>query len=264
MKKDVYKQSKEKEEEDKKVMDDYVLHKLFKKGIDTAMQHDVIMDPSKHDYMIVENEAARVAREAAKALKRSRSFCNNAITGLPTWTGQSGIKKPRFGQKKNSILVDSTKKTESVPTATVSSMKKSMSESSNQHFDGTLAGNVVKDLKTGQTSTSTMTSDLLLNQMKKRNELVATPGEEGEEEDMGDNSSTVIDSDSYKLISEIKNFILFGCSMMGKATTQEILDEFGSKLPPSNSALFKAMLNKICVFERNNGIGFWKLKNEFR
>lgn len=143
-------------------------------------------------------------------------------------------------------------------------MKKSMSESSNQHFDGTLAGNVVKDLKTGQTSTSTMTSDLLLNQMKKRNELVATPGEEGEEEDMGDDSSTVIDSDSYKLISEIKNFILFGCSMMGKATTQEILDEFGSKLPPSNSALFKAMLNKICLFERNNGIGFWKLKNEFR
>lgn len=57
------------------------------------MQHDVIMDPSKHDYMIVENEAARVAREAAKALKRSRSLCNNAITGLPTWTGQSGIKK---------------------------------------------------------------------------------------------------------------------------------------------------------------------------
>lgn len=108
-----------------------------------------------------------------------------------------------------------------------------------------------------------MTSDLLLNQMKKRNELVATPGEEGEE-DMEDNSSTVIDPDSYKLISEIKNFILFGCSMMGKASTQEILGEFGSKLPPSNSALFKAMLNKICVFDRNNGIGFWKLKNEFR
>lgn len=66
---------------------------LILTGIDTAMQHDVIMDPSKHDYMIVENEAARVAREAAKALKRSRSCCNNAITGLPTWTGQSGIKK---------------------------------------------------------------------------------------------------------------------------------------------------------------------------
>jgi DNA excision repair protein ERCC-6 len=146
-----------------------------------------------------------------------------------------------------------SKKSESEP---------STSDTAVQHFDGSLVGNVVKDLKTGQTSSSTMTSDLLLTQMKKRNELV--PGNE-EEEDEGDNSTpAVIDSDSYKLISEIKNFILFGCSMIGKASTQEILDEFGSKLPPSNSALFKAMLNKICVFERHNGIGFWKLKNEFR
>ncbi|XP_062591329.1 DNA excision repair protein ERCC-6-like [Saccostrea cucullata] len=263
VKQDVYKQNQEKEEEEKKIMDDYVLHKLFKKGIDTAMKHDVIMDPSKHDYMIVENEAARVAKEAARALKRSRSGCNLAITGLPTWTGQSGVKKPRFGQKKNSILVDSTKKQETQPAPSVSTLKKSNSEPPVKHFDGSLVGNVVKDLKTGQTSSSSMTSDLLLSQMKKRNELVATPGEE--EEDEGDNSSsTVIDSDSYKLISEIKNFILFGCSMIGKASTQEILDEFGPKLPPSNSSLFKAMLNKICVFERNNGIGFWKLRNEFR
>lgn len=138
----------------------------------------------------------------------------------------------------------------------------SVSETSVQHFDGSLVGNVVKDLKTGQTSSNTMTSDLLLTQMKKRNELVAGGDEEEDTEDNG--TVTVIDSDSYKLISEIKNFILFGCSLIGKASTQEILDEFGSKLPPSNSALFKAMLNKICVFERLNGIGFWKLKNEFR
>ena len=32
MKKDVFKQKDEKEEEEKKIMDDYVLHKLFKKG----------------------------------------------------------------------------------------------------------------------------------------------------------------------------------------------------------------------------------------
>ncbi|XP_061192459.1 DNA excision repair protein ERCC-6-like [Saccostrea echinata] len=264
VKQDVYKQNQEKEEEEKKIMDDYVLHKLFKKGIDTAMKHDVIMDPSKHDYMIVENEAARVAKEAARALKRSRSACNLAITGLPTWTGQSGVKKPRFGQKKNSMLIDSTKKQETQPAASVSTLKKSDSDPPVKHFDGSLVGNVVKDLKTGQSSSSSMTSDLLLNQMKKRNELVATPGDE-EEDDMGDNSTNpVIDLDSYKLISEIKNFILFGCSMIGKASTQEILDEFGPKLPPSNSSLFKAMLNKICVFERNNGIGFWKLRNEFR
>lgn len=52
------------------------------------------MDASKHDYMIVEVEADRVAKEAMKALKRSRSQCSSAISGVPTWTGQSGaIKK---------------------------------------------------------------------------------------------------------------------------------------------------------------------------
>lgn len=89
-------------------------------------------------------------------------------------------------------------------------------------------------------------------------------GEEGEEEDMGDNFFIVIDLDSYKFILEIKNFIFFGCSMMGKVIIQEILDEFGLKLFLFNFVLFKVMLNKICVFERNNGIGFWKFKNEFR
>ena len=54
------------------------------------MKHDVIMDASKHDYMIVEAEADRVAKEAVHALKKSRSECNNALSGMPTWTGQSG------------------------------------------------------------------------------------------------------------------------------------------------------------------------------
>ena len=52
-------------------------------GIQGALKHDVIMDPSKHDYMIVETEAV-------KALKRSRSQCLGPMTGVPNWTGQHG------------------------------------------------------------------------------------------------------------------------------------------------------------------------------
>jgi len=62
-------------------------------GIQSAMKHDVIMDASKHDYMIVEAEANRVAKEAVQALKRSRSQCSSAMSGVPTWTGQSGSVK---------------------------------------------------------------------------------------------------------------------------------------------------------------------------
>jgi len=71
-----------------------LFHNKFKKssltGIQGALKHDVIMDPSKHDYMIVETEADRIATEAVKALKRSRSQCLGPMTGVPNWTGQHG------------------------------------------------------------------------------------------------------------------------------------------------------------------------------
>ena len=45
------------------------------------------LDP---DYALVEGEADRVAKQAAKALKTSRARCFGARTGVPTWTGISG------------------------------------------------------------------------------------------------------------------------------------------------------------------------------
>lgn len=84
--------------------DDYVLAKLFKKsgeppginyscmftcgflvlflltlfvvvGIHSVMQHDTIMESSNPDYVLVEAEANRVAKEAMRALKVSRQQC---------------------------------------------------------------------------------------------------------------------------------------------------------------------------------------------
>ena len=55
------------------------------------MQHDKIMMSSNPDFALVEAEADRVARDAAKALKDSRARCHNARMGVPTWTGQNGF-----------------------------------------------------------------------------------------------------------------------------------------------------------------------------
>uniref|UniRef100_A0A8D3C5N6 DNA excision repair protein ERCC-6 n=1 Tax=Scophthalmus maximus TaxID=52904 RepID=A0A8D3C5N6_SCOMX len=64
------------ETEDEKKSDDYVLAKLFKKsGIHSVMQHDTIMEASNPDYVLVEAEANRVAKDALKALKVSRQQC---------------------------------------------------------------------------------------------------------------------------------------------------------------------------------------------
>uniref|UniRef100_A0A671QQ30 DNA excision repair protein ERCC-6 n=1 Tax=Sinocyclocheilus anshuiensis TaxID=1608454 RepID=A0A671QQ30_9TELE len=68
---------KEKEEKNEKKSDDYVLAKLFKKsGIHSVMKHDTIMEASNPDYVLVEAEANRVAKDALRALKISRQNCS--------------------------------------------------------------------------------------------------------------------------------------------------------------------------------------------
>ncbi|XP_030342587.1 DNA excision repair protein ERCC-6 isoform X2 [Strigops habroptila] len=104
----------EEKEEDSKKNDDYVLEKLFKKsGVHSVMKHDAIMEASSADHVLVEAEASRVAQDALRALKVSRQRCLGAASGVPTWTGMSGLSgapagiKSRFGQKRNSMLLSS-------------------------------------------------------------------------------------------------------------------------------------------------------------
>lgn len=59
-------------------------------GVDSAMQHDVIMDSSVPDHSLVEAEAQRVAKDAVNLLRKSRAKCLSATSGVPTWTGQHG------------------------------------------------------------------------------------------------------------------------------------------------------------------------------
>ena len=68
------------------------------------MQHDSIMSSGNPDYAIVEAEASRVARSAARVLKESRQRClgtGGVAWGQPTWTGihgTNGAPKRRCGR----------------------------------------------------------------------------------------------------------------------------------------------------------------------
>ena len=68
------------------------------------------------------------------------------------------------------------------------------------------------------------------------------------------------------LILQIRTFIASQGTTMGQATTQEILDEFRSKLPSNETTLFRSMLRQICTFTRDSssGKGIWILNEEFR
>ncbi|XP_073245339.1 DNA excision repair protein ERCC-6-like isoform X3 [Porites lutea] len=228
--------------------DEFILKHLFKKtGVHSALKHDVIMESSNPDLALVESEANRVAENAVKALKRSRRQCLGAASGVPTWTGSSGSsglsepppKRPRFGQKKKS-------------TATQQLAQPSSSAEPKPHFSGDQMG-MSSAIAEGS---EPVHSSQLLAKMRARNNLVVSENANTESpEDQNDD-----------LLVQMRNFIALQCTTVGQATTQEILNEFGSKLPQSDSVLFRSMLRQICTFKRDSSTkkGIWVLKDEFR
>ncbi|KIW20257.1 hypothetical protein PV08_00832 [Exophiala spinifera] len=65
-------------------------------GIHSAVEHDAIIDGTKPgkvmaDPVLVEQEARRVAAEAAKELRRAGEIARTIPVGTPTWTGQFGV-----------------------------------------------------------------------------------------------------------------------------------------------------------------------------
>ncbi|CAL1529397.1 unnamed protein product [Lymnaea stagnalis] len=233
-----------------KHQDDYVLRQLFKKtGIQGAMKHDKIMESGRPDYAIVEAEAEKVAREAAAALKRSRQMCSSALSGVPTWTGQHGrTSKPRFGQKKNTLLVCKPNKSESS-----SSPQNNSNKEKSKLFDGSMSGNVSLASKN-----DTMTSGDLLSRIRARKRIstIQVP----EDDFLRPDPPSSLDPKDEELLQDIRNYVAFMGNTNGEASTQEIVLNFGKRLPKSDAPKFKAMLNQICDFHS----GVWKLKSEFR
>ena len=135
-------------------------------------------------------------------------------------------------------------------------------------FDGTLAGQ--RNTSTSstnqnagkQSSVNTMTSADLLTAMRSRNHLSGLTNQDSD----SDNNEIVenVPTDNMELITDIRNFISFQGSVDGQATTEEILSEFKTRIDPTDSVTFKSMLKEICNFDKNNGVGLWQLKQQYR
>ena len=122
-----------------------------------------------------------------------------------------------------------------------------------------------------------MTSSELLSRMRARNRLLEplVPDEtEHTQEEVQDYSpensiptlsSVSAQEEHIELLTDIRNYVAFGASVNGRASTQEVLSEFTERLPPGSSPLFKSMLSEVCDFHRMpSGEGVWRLRNEFR
>lgn len=267
VKKSTYKkaESEDNAAEDQKKSDDYVLAKLFKKsGIHSIMQHDTIMESSNPDYVLVEAEANRVAKDALKALKISRQQCRHPINR----TAPPPTKK-RFGQKKNSLLAAPS--VQAAPTSVkckdAAIVKKSVSKKpgSGAHFSGEGAES--------DSNSAPLSSSSLLARMRARNHLsMPSRGGETEEEEDEEGGSGVPASlpaapstEHDELLVDLRNFVAFQANVDGQATTQEVLEYFKPRLTQEQAPIFRELLRSICDFHRTSGQeGIWRLKQCFR
>lgn len=138
-------------------------------GVHSTLQHDDVMDLSKHELSLVEKEASRAAKVAADALKRSRTLARKTAVGTPTWTGKFGA-AGRFGPKKSDGSSSRPSSKLQSPAA-VSELGKLLSDASalsstsiltqlrqRQVGDQTRQFSFGKKAKKAKTSTSTSTS----------------------------------------------------------------------------------------------------------
>ncbi|XP_037322126.2 DNA excision repair protein ERCC-6 [Pungitius pungitius] len=250
--------------ETEKKSDDYVLAKLFKKsGIHSVMQHDTIMESSNPDYVLVEAEANRVAKDALKALKVSRQQCRLSFSRPPPPPARK-----RFGQKNNSLLVAPLP--QAAPTLSkckdAAIVKKSVSKKpgSGAHFSGEGAES--------DSNAAPLSSSSLLAKIKARNHLSmpSSRGEEAEEEQEdaaapGTSSPPAPPTEHDELLVDVRNFMAFQASVDGQASTQEVLEYFKPRLTEKQAPVFRELLRSICDFQRTSGQeGIWRLKEHFR
>ncbi|KAI1894296.1 hypothetical protein AGOR_G00114360 [Albula goreensis] len=256
VKKRKYKKDEEEEKEEKedqKKSDDYVLAKLFKKsGIHSVMQHDTIMEASNPDYVLIEAEANRVAKDALRALKISRQQCRvpfaeapHVLTAVDHRGRQHFPGKVRASEKCKdaSIIKKSSGKTVTAAPG---------------HFSGE-----------GLEEDSALSSSSLLAKMKARNHVnlpqTLEAEEEEEEEGQGNAVAPQAPTEHDELLVDLRNFVAFQANVDGQASTQEILEYFTPRLSKTQTPVFRELLRNICDFHRLAGQeGLWKLKPDFR
>ncbi|KAI8645959.1 SNF2 family N-terminal domain-containing protein [Parasitella parasitica] len=232
--------------------EDNVLKSLFEMtGIQSALQHDQIMDSASHDAVFVEREATLIAERAAAALRESRRQRRQIDIGTPTWTGRSGTAgaprhalqnradtpSPRFGQRP------------SFPThsAPVSPSPKDTFGSGN-----------VSGFKANANG-ARPTSSSLLARMKERRAIES--GKDSSPQ-IQDAPVSILDNSAREgMIVKIRDYLFTHNS---RGTSQDIIDALDISINQEQIMIFRKMLQAIAMFKKDqSGKGVWILKEDF-
>ncbi|KAH6595819.1 hypothetical protein BASA50_005546 [Batrachochytrium salamandrivorans] len=237
--------------------DSRILQALFSKtGVHSALQHDVIMDASSPEALIVEREASKVADEAIAALKKSRRRIQHSRNnvGIPTWTGRngsagapmawssSGRSSPSGNNKPKSAFGSSAMSSSSLLSglrdrAGVGSGAKNTSDQSTRHASLATPSAFILPGSAFATAMASASSDSVT----------------GEHE---------IDPTSQAgMIVQIRDRL---ASSGGAASTADIVASLKMRLSADSVPVFRKMLKGIAEFTKDErGVGLWRLKDEF-
>ncbi|KAI9189933.1 DNA repair protein rhp26 [Blastocladiella emersonii ATCC 22665] len=213
-------------------------------GVETAIQHDAAMSATRPEFIIVEQEAQRVADAAIAALKASRATRRGIDVSVPTWTGRSGdtgVARP--GQRAAAA-------------------------------GPTIAGRRVGAAAargaaaTGPSSSGAASSAGLLAGL--RGARPATPSGSSSAPATASTSPAAAASAGppVRLDAVNQEDLLFDmrdhlASLGGAATSADIVRRFRLKLTSEDVVVFRKLLSGIARFEKRNGAGWWRLKPDF-
>ncbi|KAI8378590.1 SNF2 family N-terminal domain-containing protein [Blakeslea trispora] len=236
--------------------EDHVLQSLFDMtGIQSALQHDQIMDSASHDTVFVEREATQVAERAAAALKESRRQRRQMDIGTPTWTGRSGAAgAPQYFLKQQRSSTPPPSQRFGKHLSTNPSSTQSLPGSPKGFGSGAVSG--FKAMNGG----SRMSSNLLLAKMKER-KAMETSGTHLSEDAAP--SLTVLNNESREgMIVKIQEYL---SDHRGRGTSKEIMDSLDIHIGQEQIVIFRKMLQAIAKFEKEpeSGKGVWILKDEY-
>jgi len=113
-------------------------------------------------------------------------------------------------------------------------------------------------------SNGVVSSAYLISQLRSKMPLSPSRVDNSSDNDQTPQSWTNSDAESEELIRDIRNFVACGASIDGQATTNEILEQFRSRIPIETTAKFKSMLKQVCSFCKIDGVGVWKLKPQYQ
>lgn len=236
---DIYRHDSEPEpkREKKHKQEDYILTRLFKNSnISGALKHDKIETDCTADFKVVESEAEKVARDAIRALRESRRLCLDSSMGVPNWTGRNGqiAAAPRSGlvrRRRGPVQL--------------------IGRPSSSSSDGSLLNAIKKRNHINPVSLAQSTFNVI-------------GAEEEEERRDRDFEGRADGTGAEELAEKLRNYLLFKAARRGEAQTEDLLSFFNENFKPDKTPIFKAILYKMCEFQRRGDKGFWVIKSEFR